>query len=471
LYGPGPAVQNCSVAAILASSCVARIFEDFLARDMLRYLSPIYIFYLFTAGLPQISGHKIPILREASKREFKMIRYSLLEMSKTWHSAHRHLGSLNKLLAAMNRSNTTESRAFKRNIALIGQSHKDSSLTDQLSLFERLGPELCPKCDLVIGSTSPSRTIPSQSLVNSEGRELPLHSNAVTTPSSSTDDGIAAVKRITSIERPADRVDQGCVPTYNSGEPSQLSHSAIPNWEDYNAIHTLDIDEERHEPEQEPEAVDPGSNVLTLLAPAGPPPVLEMASRCHLDPSSHRKSVTKQRGHHTSSDHMGHILTTYLHSNSDITAAAVTDRGTQRRRSTNMDGTSRGQRPSVRPAQAGIPQVSHGGLPSAGHSAPSAMSTRSHGEIRRPQQQRQHPQFHNHTDLSGSALENYGSGTRILFEPTETILGRSAAYNSDGGILAMGIGNNSFRGDEMTLDDILESDRSWVMQDWDSGYF
>ncbi|KAH0843698.1 hypothetical protein FOPE_08451 [Fonsecaea pedrosoi] len=522
LYGPGPAVQNCSVAAILASSCVSRIFEDFLARDLLRYLSPIHIFYLFTAGLPQISGHKIPVLREASKREFKMIRYSLLEMSKTWHSAHRHLGSLNKLLSAMNRSSATGSFASKRNMALLGQNHRDSSLTDQLSLFERLGVDLCPKCDLVVRLTSPSFVPPAQKAVRSVDRDSLPHRTgtavaaAVSSSSSSSNVGNAAdvadADSIASTERGINRTDQGCERTYYPSDTFQLSPSTVPMWGECDEIRAIDMDGERHGSGQEPDSNGIDHSALTML----PPPttataVPEATSSYDLDSPEHRKPLPKQRESHFSSDHLGRYPSTYLHSNNDLDEAALTDKEAQRRLNSTVEVTARSHRSYVRTssaAQVDIIHEPHGGVPSSATSHSHSHShsykgsatpgiPRSHTEIRRAQLQhqnqhhRQHGHSHlqdheheHHSDFSSSTIENHGGGgssyTRIPLAatPTGDPLERNSVYHSANGSNGGGFfgidmgGNDGFGGDEMALDAILlESDRSWVMQDWDSGYF
>jgi hypothetical protein len=139
LYSPGPSTYRCSAAAVLAASCVARIFEDFLARDELRHLSAYATFHLHMAALPQLSCHKIPGLWERSKAEFNVIRCSLVELKEKWHSARRTLTILDRLLSLVSRGD----RASESSAQL------DTS-PDQLSYFEKIGPELCPKWDLIV---------------------------------------------------------------------------------------------------------------------------------------------------------------------------------------------------------------------------------------------------------------------------------------------------------------------------------
>lgn len=114
----------------------------------------------------------------------------------------------------------------------------------------------------------------------------------------------------------------------------------------------------------------------------------------------------------------------------------------------------------------------HNRLSSGAPSATAPVSPgRSRGEIRHSQQQHHHHLLHNGVDLPGSALETYGPSATVSFESTENALDRSTAHHADGGFLGVGTGNSSLRGEEINFDDILESDWSWVTQDWNSGYF
>ncbi|KIW29812.1 uncharacterized protein PV07_05599 [Cladophialophora immunda] len=138
LYGPGRSGNCTSVAPILASSCVARIFEDFLARDQLRCLAPMTIFYLRVAALPQLCCFNFGSLWDISKLELSVIQRSLHEMAKTWHSARRALRILTSLVNAVRRGQ---------------EAHRpltDLDLSpEQLSFFEMVPAELCPKRHII----------------------------------------------------------------------------------------------------------------------------------------------------------------------------------------------------------------------------------------------------------------------------------------------------------------------------------
>lgn len=142
LYGLGSSTDTCSAASILASSCVARTFEDFLARDMLRFLIPTVPYILLVAGLSQIACYKIPALSDLAKSEFSTIRSALMELGKIWHSARQKLYILDRLLAASHNN----SRANRVSIKQL------EVLPEHLSFFEMLPRELCPKLDIMMSN-------------------------------------------------------------------------------------------------------------------------------------------------------------------------------------------------------------------------------------------------------------------------------------------------------------------------------
>jgi len=83
-----------STASLLASSFLAGIFEDFLARDELRYLGPIFTFYLLAAGMAQLSCYRYTGLWDAAAKDLDVMFRALDELSKRWPSA---VGSLRHL--------------------------------------------------------------------------------------------------------------------------------------------------------------------------------------------------------------------------------------------------------------------------------------------------------------------------------------------------------------------------------------
>ncbi|KAI9836092.1 MAG: hypothetical protein M1819_001706 [Sarea resinae] len=119
--------------AVLASSFIAGIFDDFVARDELRFLGPIFTFYLLVAGIQQLSCYRFADLRATSERELETIKVSLRELGKTWPSAFGPQNVIQRLSEAMTRQPP-------------GSTSRPASMcSDQLSFFSMFGPELCPK--------------------------------------------------------------------------------------------------------------------------------------------------------------------------------------------------------------------------------------------------------------------------------------------------------------------------------------
>ncbi|OQD73066.1 hypothetical protein PENDEC_c017G02871 [Penicillium decumbens] len=83
--------------ALVASSFIAGIYEDFLLRDELRYLGPVYAFYPLCAGLSLLSSCRYPQLRSTAEHELTVIKLSLQKLSERWLSAVGPLRALNKL--------------------------------------------------------------------------------------------------------------------------------------------------------------------------------------------------------------------------------------------------------------------------------------------------------------------------------------------------------------------------------------
>jgi hypothetical protein len=92
--------SNISAVAILASSFVAGICEDFLARDELLYLGPIFTFYLLAAGVALASLRRYPTLWPVAEQDLEVLQASLKELSKRWPSAIGALKALQNVMSA-----------------------------------------------------------------------------------------------------------------------------------------------------------------------------------------------------------------------------------------------------------------------------------------------------------------------------------------------------------------------------------
>ena len=135
-----------SAAALLASSFVAGIFEEFLARDELRFLGPIFTSYLLAAGVAQLSCHRYPYLWEAAEQELSVINTSQRELGKRWPSA---IGALNALQNIRDAVSKQAASGLPTPInGLSGEQH---------SFFECFGPHLCRQWAPIMSHRAPVR--------------------------------------------------------------------------------------------------------------------------------------------------------------------------------------------------------------------------------------------------------------------------------------------------------------------------
>ncbi|KAL3486780.1 hypothetical protein BJX62DRAFT_228498 [Aspergillus germanicus] len=125
-----PSSQHApSATAILASSHIVAIFEDFLARDELQFLGSIFTFYLLAAGLGILSCRRVPVLWSKAQPSMQTIYASLEELAKRWPSAAAPL----RVLRSMN------SEQDPTGLSLV---QVPKLAEDHVSFFSTLGPGL-----------------------------------------------------------------------------------------------------------------------------------------------------------------------------------------------------------------------------------------------------------------------------------------------------------------------------------------
>ncbi|KAJ5511582.1 hypothetical protein N7453_003685 [Penicillium expansum] len=73
LCRPNPG-ESASLGVLLASSFVAGIFEDFLARDEIQFLSPVFTFHLLAAGIGLLSCNNVPSHREKATSSLRALK-------------------------------------------------------------------------------------------------------------------------------------------------------------------------------------------------------------------------------------------------------------------------------------------------------------------------------------------------------------------------------------------------------------
>ncbi|KAF2471709.1 uncharacterized protein BDR25DRAFT_333778 [Lindgomyces ingoldianus] len=120
-----------STESLLASSFVAGIYEDFMARDELRYLGPIFTFYCLTAGMAQLSCYRYSGLVDIAEENLVIMGRALEELGKRWPSA---VGSLKHLMDV--REKVTQR-------PLLGHFPDVNLPNTTLQFFSDFGPDLC----------------------------------------------------------------------------------------------------------------------------------------------------------------------------------------------------------------------------------------------------------------------------------------------------------------------------------------
>jgi hypothetical protein len=140
-----------SPVAILASSFVAGIFEEFLARDEIQFLGPIFTFYLLAAGTALVSTCRDPTLWRIAQRDLEVLQNSLQELSKRWPSAIGALRGLRNVIdrVAPGAIINTNTSAAENVSTLLQLSAEQKALWEDFPLdMCRLWPYLATSHDL-----------------------------------------------------------------------------------------------------------------------------------------------------------------------------------------------------------------------------------------------------------------------------------------------------------------------------------
>lgn len=155
LYRPTIPGSNPSVGALLSSSYVANIYEDFLARGEIPMLAPVFIFHLLASAIAQLPCHRFPTLWAKAQDELQVISQSLVEMGKRFPTA---LGAQRVIKHVKQAVKNEKQRSEPPQL---------SGAVDQLNYFEPFGQELCGKWDFVFGAGAQfTRTHPSTEAVH-----------------------------------------------------------------------------------------------------------------------------------------------------------------------------------------------------------------------------------------------------------------------------------------------------------------
>jgi hypothetical protein len=129
-------------ASLVASSFIAGIYEEFLLRDELRYLGPVFAFYPLCAGLSLLSSCRYAHLQSTAEHELTVMKLSLQKLSERWLSAVGPLRALNKLTEKVREQGPFEGPSPRLD-------------PDAASFFEGFDTRLCKQWQ-VIGHSSES---------------------------------------------------------------------------------------------------------------------------------------------------------------------------------------------------------------------------------------------------------------------------------------------------------------------------
>ncbi|OQD82549.1 hypothetical protein PENANT_c021G07776 [Penicillium antarcticum] len=130
-------------ASLVASSFIAGIYEEFLLRDELRYLGPVFAFYPLCAGLSLLSSCRYTHLQSTAEHELTVMKLALQKLSERWLSAVGPLRALNKLTGKVRELGPFD-----------GPSPTVDS--DAASFFEGFDTKLCKQWRLIGQSSEPN---------------------------------------------------------------------------------------------------------------------------------------------------------------------------------------------------------------------------------------------------------------------------------------------------------------------------
>ncbi|OBT71010.1 hypothetical protein VF21_10003 [Pseudogymnoascus sp. 05NY08] len=142
LFGSSGSERGPFPEALLASSFLCGIFEDFLVRDELRYLRANFAFMCLAAALNQLTCYRYASLRPAAVRGVGIIKLALQELAKKWRSADTALNSLNRV------SNLVLQQPLV-------ESPSPVLSPGALPFYEDFGPDLCEEWSVLWSQQNP----------------------------------------------------------------------------------------------------------------------------------------------------------------------------------------------------------------------------------------------------------------------------------------------------------------------------
>lgn len=138
LYRSAPPQETSVTIAAVASSFLAGIYEEFLARDEFQFLPPTYKFYLFAAGMAQVHTQAFLSSRsEIIEEEFGIVKSSMEALATRWPSTASNIRSLQTASQAI-------SSPVRKHTLVPLPSHHEA-----YPLLHNFGPDLCRMWHLI----------------------------------------------------------------------------------------------------------------------------------------------------------------------------------------------------------------------------------------------------------------------------------------------------------------------------------
>lgn len=131
LARPTAASGEVSSVPLLAASFVAGIYEYFLARDQVKFLSPVFTNFCLVASIVLLSVRPFPDLWDAIQPDLEVMQKCLNELSKRWRSAIGASKALQKAIDIRKAHLPSEGSSLRR------------PTSAQLALFEGFSVDLC----------------------------------------------------------------------------------------------------------------------------------------------------------------------------------------------------------------------------------------------------------------------------------------------------------------------------------------
>lgn len=119
-------LPRASIAAVVAASCTARIFKDYLVRGSVSFLAGQAGWYITTAILALLHARRFPEYAAHAESDIKTLRAALKALGTTWHSSRLFEQGVARLMDTSRgpqsqsaRTQPTESRETSDNLAAI----------------------------------------------------------------------------------------------------------------------------------------------------------------------------------------------------------------------------------------------------------------------------------------------------------------------------------------------------------------